>query len=131
MRALSLVAAGDARIVEVPDTQKTIGDLLLRVEMVGLCGTDLNSFRGNNPLITYPRILGHEIPATVLVGTAAVPTGAKVTLSPYTHCGLCPSCRRGRFTHAETTRPLASSATEPLRSFSRFRSIKCIRPYCH
>jgi threonine dehydrogenase-like Zn-dependent dehydrogenase len=97
MKALSLVAAGDARIVEVPDTRKTIGDLPLRVEMVGLCGTDLNSFRGNNPLITYPRILGHEIAATVLEGTAAVPTGAKVTLSPYTHCGLCPSCRHGRF----------------------------------
>jgi len=97
MRTLSLVGIGDARIAQILEPQKAIGDLLLRVEMVGLCGTDLNSFRGNNPLITYPRILGHEIAATVLEGTAATPTGTRVTVSPYTHCGLCPSCRRGRF----------------------------------
>ena len=72
------------------------GQLLLKVEMVGLCGTDLNSFRGRNPLITYPRILGHEIAATVLEGNATTPAGTRVTVSPYTACGRCPSCRRGR-----------------------------------
>jgi threonine dehydrogenase-like Zn-dependent dehydrogenase len=71
--------------------------VLLRVEMVGLCGTDLNSFRGKNPLVTYPRVLGHEIAATVLEGTDAFRAGTRVTVSPYTHCGQCASCRRGRF----------------------------------
>ena len=96
MRALALIEAGDARVIDVPEPVRRSGDLLLKVEMVGLCGTDLNSFRGKNPLITYPRILGHEIAATVLEGDEEVPAGTRVTVSPYTSCGQCPSCRRGR-----------------------------------
>ena len=65
--------------------------------MVGLCGTDLNSFRGKNPLVTYPRIIGHEIAATVIEGSSAIPPGTRVTVSPYTSCGSCASCLRGRF----------------------------------
>jgi threonine dehydrogenase-like Zn-dependent dehydrogenase len=72
MKALSLLAPGDARVTDVQEPPSTGSDLLLRVEMVGLCGTDLNSFRGNNPLITYPRVLGHEIAATVLDGNVNV-----------------------------------------------------------
>jgi len=96
MKALSLFGAGDARITDVAEPVLRSGDLMLKVEMVGLCGTDLNSFRGRNPLVTYPRILGHEIAATVLEGNASVPVGTRVTVSPYTSCGVCPSCRRGR-----------------------------------
>ena len=61
MKALTLTAAGHAAITEAREPILQPGQLLLKVEMVGLCGTDLNSFRGRNPLITYPRILGHEI----------------------------------------------------------------------
>ncbi len=96
MRALSLIAPGDVRVTDVQEPRPTDHGLLLRVEMVGLCGTDLNSFRGNNPLISYPRTLGHEIAATVLEGTAALPSGTRVTVAPYTSCGNCASCRRGR-----------------------------------
>src|ERR1700722_5694530 len=97
MKAVSLVGVGDAVITQVPEPKKTDGDLLLRVEMVGLCGTDLNSFRGNNPLITYPRILGHEIAATVLVGAGDIKVGARVAVCPYTSCGAFSACRKGRF----------------------------------
>jgi threonine dehydrogenase-like Zn-dependent dehydrogenase len=96
MKALSLLAPGDARVTDVQEPPSTGSDLLLRVEMVGLCGTDLNSFRGNNPLITYPRVLGHEIAATVLDGNVNVSPGTQVTVAPYTNCGSCASCRRGR-----------------------------------
>lgn len=97
MRALSLLDAGDARIIDIREPLRIPGDLLLQINMVGLCGTDLNSFRGKNPLVTYPRVLGHEIAATVISGTDKVPTGTRVTVSPYTSCGRCPSCRKGRF----------------------------------
>jgi threonine dehydrogenase-like Zn-dependent dehydrogenase len=97
MKAVSLVATGEARVVETREPQKHSGELLLKVEMVGLCGTDLNSFRGRNPLVTYPRIIGHEIAATVVEGSSAIPAGTHVTVSPYTSCGQCASCRRGRF----------------------------------
>lgn len=96
MKALSLTGVGEARVVDVPEPVKPSGDLLLKVEMVGLCGSDLNSYRGKNPLVTYPRVLGHEIAATILEGTSELPSGTRVSVSPYTSCGACPSCHRGR-----------------------------------
>src|SRR5205823_11540614 len=75
-------------------------EVLLRTRIAGMCGTDLSTFRGRNPLVTYPRIPGHEIAATIEATGSAVPpdfrAGLNVTLSPYTNCGRCASCRRGR-----------------------------------
>lgn len=76
------------------------GDVLLRVKRLGFCGSDLNTFRGGNPLVTYPRIPGHEIAAVIEQLGSDVPSdfsvGQAVTVMPYTACGKCPSCRRGR-----------------------------------
>ena len=96
MKAIALTGPGLVQLTDIAEPERHPGDLLLRVEMVGLCGTDLNSYRGKNPLVTYPRVIGHEIAATVLEGSATVAPGSRVTLSPYTNCGLCAACRRGR-----------------------------------
>jgi threonine dehydrogenase-like Zn-dependent dehydrogenase len=48
----------------VPDPARINGNVLLKVRMVGFCGSDLNSFREKNPLVTFPRIPGHEVAAT-------------------------------------------------------------------
>ena len=96
MKAVVLTGPGNVRLSDISEPVQRPGELLLRIEMVGLCGTDLNSYRGKNPLVTYPRVIGHEISATVLEGTAAIPAGTKVAVSPYTSCGRCPSCLRGR-----------------------------------
>ena len=97
MKAVSLQSPGHAKLVDLPEPTRQSGELLLRVEKVGLCGTDLNSFRGRNPLVTFPRVIGHEIAATVVEGSRTVPAGAHVTVSPYTSCGVCASCLSGRF----------------------------------
>jgi threonine dehydrogenase-like Zn-dependent dehydrogenase len=84
---------------DVPPPVRKPGEALLRVRYVGFCGTDLNSFRGRNPLVSYPRIPGHEIAATIAEIDAGVPglsVGTDVTLSPYTSCGKCASCRNNR-----------------------------------
>lgn len=96
MRAVSLRGPGEAEVIEVREPARKTGELLLKVERVGLCGTDLNSFRGRNPLVTFPRVIGHEIAATVVEGSANVPAGTRVTVSPYTSCGVCAACRSGR-----------------------------------
>ena len=93
MKALQILAPGVVEVVEVPAPTPKPGEVLLRVRMVGMCGSDLNTFRGNNPMVSYPRILGHEIAATVATGNGA---GANVTVSPYTSCGACASCLGGR-----------------------------------
>ena len=80
----------------IPEPLASEGNTLLKVRMVGFCGSDLNSFRGLNPLVSYPRILGHEVSATVIQGSGGVSPGTNVALNPYTNCGKCASCRRGR-----------------------------------
>lgn len=96
MKALVLQKPGQASITTVPEPVASRGDCLLKVRMVGFCGSDLNSFRGLNPLVSYPRIPGHEVSATIVQGNSALPAGTDVALSPYTSCGQCPSCQRGR-----------------------------------
>jgi threonine dehydrogenase-like Zn-dependent dehydrogenase len=97
MKTFQIQSPGVASLIErpEPDAQSASG-ILLQVALVGMCGTDLTTFRGNNPMVTVPRVPGHEVAATVLEGSEDLPTGTRVTLSPYTHCGECPSCRRGR-----------------------------------
>src|SRR3954463_1421614 len=95
MKALVLQKPGQASIETVPDPVLTDGNVLLKVRMVGFCGSDLNSFRGLNPLISFPRILGHEVCATIVEGKGFA-AGTDVALSPYTSCGQCASCWRGR-----------------------------------
>jgi L-galactonate 5-dehydrogenase len=85
---------------ETTKPQVNAGELLLKIERVGLCGSDLTTFRGLNPMVSYPRIPGHEIAATIAEVGAGVPAdlqpGLLVTVVPYTTCGQCSSCRAQR-----------------------------------
>ncbi len=98
MKAVQLEAPGKASLVHMHEPGVKAGEVLLQVRMVGLCGSDLNSYRGRNPLVSYPRIPGHEVAATVVdAGTHSEwQPGTAVTLSPYTSCGRCASCLRNR-----------------------------------
>ncbi|MBN1582021.1 MAG: zinc-binding alcohol dehydrogenase family protein [Anaerolineae bacterium] len=75
-------------------------DVLLELQYVGLCGSDLNAYRGSFALVTYPLIPGHELSTVVLDKGCQVPdslqAGDKVTVLPYTQCDVCPACRAGR-----------------------------------
>ena len=66
---------------------------------MGLCGTDLSSFLGKNPLVSYPRVIGHEIAGVIESlgpGVAGWAPGTRVAVSPYKNCGACPACRAHR-----------------------------------
>jgi threonine dehydrogenase-like Zn-dependent dehydrogenase len=97
MKALVLHKPGHGSVETVPEPVARDGDILLKVRMVGFCGSDLNSFRGLNPLVSFPRIPGHEVAATIVHGNrGGLAVGTDVAISPYTSCGKCASCRRGR-----------------------------------
>ena len=73
-------------------------EVLLRIRRVGVCGTDLHIFTGNQPFLSYPRVMGHEISGTVEaapVGSALQP-GDTVFVMPYLSCGHCVACRQGK-----------------------------------
>lgn len=100
MKALFITRPGRTELREIERPAPGPGEVLLRIGTVGFCGSDLKTFRGDNPLVSYPRVPGHEIGATIAQCGAEVPAswrpGMKVTISPYSSCGECPSCRRGR-----------------------------------
>ncbi|HWX91554.1 MAG TPA: zinc-binding alcohol dehydrogenase family protein [Terriglobales bacterium] len=99
MKAVVIKKPGEAAVETIGEPTVTDEGLLLKVRMIGLCGSDLNSFRGMNPLVAFPRIPGHEVAATIVEGSkrhAALGPGVNVTMSPYTNCGRCAACLRGR-----------------------------------
>ncbi len=112
MKALVLHEPGSCSIETVADPTVRPGEALLRVRRVGLCGSDLNSFRGRNPLVSFPRVPGHEVAATIVslesvTGHAGgLSEGMDVTLSPYSHCGDCSACLRARFNACERNQTL-------------------------
>jgi len=96
MKAVQLDGPGSVKVVEIDPLPPDPGDVRLRVEMVGMCGTDLNTFRGRNAMVAFPRVIGHEVAASVVSGGGDLADGTAVTISPYTSCGACASCLRGR-----------------------------------
>lgn len=75
------------------------GNALLKVNRVGICGTDLHAFKGNQPFFSYPRILGHELSAEVVeIGDnpQGLRAGDKVAIIPYVNCGTCVACKAGK-----------------------------------
>jgi threonine dehydrogenase-like Zn-dependent dehydrogenase len=101
MKTFRLDGPGVAEVVDLPEILAEAGEVLLRVKMVGMCGTDLNTFRGRNAMVTFPRVPGHEVAAEVVSGVGDLAAGTMVTMSPYTSCGRCASCRRGRVNACE------------------------------
>jgi len=75
-------------------------EVLLRVQYVGFCGSDLSTYLGRNPMVSYPRVPGHEVSGVIHELGEGIQEnlgiGDAVTVVPYTSCGECPSCRRGR-----------------------------------
>lgn len=100
MKALVIDTVGHAEFCEVEQPKPTADDVVLEVHHVGLCGSDLNTFRGANPLAELPRIPGHEIGGVIHEVGANVPSeftiGAAAIVIPYSTCGTCSSCLSGR-----------------------------------
>lgn len=75
-------------------------DVRVKLAFVGLCGSDINTYIGKNPLVSLPRIPGHEASGTIVeLGKNVGPElalGQKVILWPYTSCGTCTACKKGR-----------------------------------
>ncbi len=114
MKALIIEKEGHTVIGDIAEPRMGPGDVRVRVCHVGLCGTDFNSYRGLNPLVTLPRVPGHEIGGEIIEAGASVPAefapGRRVVVVPYTNCGECSSCRKGRLNACRYNKTLASSS---------------------
>jgi 2-desacetyl-2-hydroxyethyl bacteriochlorophyllide A dehydrogenase len=81
-----------------PAPRPAEGEALVRIRRVGVCGTDFHAFEGTQPIITFPRVLGHEIAAEVVEAPAdeRIKAGDRCAIEPYLSCGGCRACRMGK-----------------------------------
>jgi 2-desacetyl-2-hydroxyethyl bacteriochlorophyllide A dehydrogenase len=100
MKAIQISALRQMAVVNIPEEEMKPDEVLLRLNFVGFCGSDLSTFLGKNPMVKMPVIPGHEVGAVIEKVGANVPEGLKpgmvVTVNPYTNCGKCASCRNSR-----------------------------------
>jgi len=90
---------GEFILKERKAPERKENEALLQVNKVGICGTDLHAYTGNQAFFTYPRILGHELATEVLeIGknTKGIKAGDKVVIMPYLNCKKCIACRNGK-----------------------------------
>ena len=105
MKAVQIVNTHEMRVVDIDKPELKAGEVMVKIEYVGFCGSDLNTYLGRNPLVKLPIIPGHEVGAVIEEIGEGVPEGftkgMNVTLNPYTNCGKCASCRNGRVNACE------------------------------
>ena len=100
MKAIEITEPGKVCLSEREKPSPKSGEVLLKVNRVGYCGSDLGAFKGLNPLVTYPRVPGHEIGATIAElgpDVSGWSVGQEVLVIPYANCGECSACKKGRF----------------------------------
>ncbi|MFJ1868725.1 alcohol dehydrogenase catalytic domain-containing protein [Streptomyces sp. NPDC088097] len=101
MKALVFQGPGHTAWQEVPDPSiKDPGDVIVRVDAVTICGTDLHIVKGDLPEVVPGRVLGHEAVGTVVeIGgdVSSVRPGDRVLVSCVSSCGRCRFCRESRY----------------------------------
>ena len=98
MKAVVYESAKNFTIKEIPTPEPKAGEVLVKIELAGVCGTDLHIHEGDF-LAEFPLIPGHEMVGIVSALGAGVnqfKVGERVTVNPVVSCGDCEFCREGK-----------------------------------
>lgn len=96
-------------LVDRPVPRAGADEVLIRLRAAGICGSDIHGLAGEHPLMTLPRVLGHELAGQVeAVGSevTGVSPGDHVVVDPMLRCGHCRPCRLGRYNCCENLQVL-------------------------
>lgn len=107
MRKIVLEKPGKFVTKRAPEPASAQGEALIRMERVGVCGSDFHAFTGSHPVYTYPRVLGHELSGVVVEApenSRGIKAGDRCAIEPYLSCGECRACARGRNNCCENIR---------------------------
>ncbi len=100
MQAIVLEQPEVFKKIELEAPQLTApNDVLLKIKRLGVCGTDLHAYKGNQPFFSYPRILGHEIAAEVMAlgeNVTHLKIGDRCAVMPYRNKEIDQAVRRGK-----------------------------------
>jgi L-iditol 2-dehydrogenase len=128
MLATRLFAVGDLRTVDLPDPEPGPGEVLVRVQAAGICGTDRHLFHGEFPC-RPPVTLGHEFCGIVMAlgpGATGPAPGTLVACDPNIACGTCPACRAGRVNLCRALRAVGIAQDGGFAGFAAFPAHRAI-----
>lgn len=100
MKQAVMTAPGAITIHEIESPQPGPGQVLLEIQRIGVCGSDVHVYHGKHPYTGYPVVQGHEYSAAVKsvgAGVTGLAPGMKVTSLPQIVCGECAPCKRGDY----------------------------------
>jgi L-iditol 2-dehydrogenase len=100
MKQATMTKPGQIEFSDVPAPVPGPGEVLLRVQRIGVCGSDIHVYHGKHPLTSYPVVQGHEFSAVLEAvgpGVTGLALGSKVTSMPQIVCGKCAPCLRGDY----------------------------------
>lgn len=93
MKALVYTDTREMTYRDESDPQLAPGEVVLRIDAVGICGSDMHAYHGHDPRRVPPMILGHELAGEIVAGPGQ---GKRVTANPLITCGMCDYCVQGR-----------------------------------
>lgn len=98
MKAVKILGKGQLELSECPTPVPSAGEILIRVNASGICGTDVHMFEGQS-MGGYPVIPGHEFAGDVVgvgAGVSRLRVGDRVAVEPNLSCGNCEECLNNR-----------------------------------
>ncbi len=93
MKALVYIGPESLEFCDADYPTANKGEVIVKVDSVGICGSDMHAYLGHDDRRPAPLILGHEVAGVVVDGPDS---GQRVTLNPLVTCGICPACSSGR-----------------------------------
>lgn len=97
MKALVYTQPNEVQLLDRPEPVMDAGDVVLKIDAVGICGSDMHAYHGHDPRRKPGLVLGHEFAGTVVQSDSAMyPVGRRVTGNPLITCGICDYCVTGR-----------------------------------
>jgi L-iditol 2-dehydrogenase/threonine 3-dehydrogenase len=99
-----MVAPGEIEFKDVQIPAAGKGQVQIRIQRIGVCGSDIHVFHGKHPFVSYPLIQGHEFSGVIEAigeGVESIAIGQKVTATPQEVCGKCAPCKRGQYNACE------------------------------
>ncbi len=121
MRAIKIDSPNKIVIEEIEKPILTLGNAIIEVKAMGICGSDVHAYAGKSPNVTYPIVIGHETAGIVVEidkdNEYGIKVGDKVVLDPYMYCGECYPCSQGRTNCCESLKCLGVQTTGSMSEF--------------
>ena len=109
-----MTAPGVIEFNEVPVPDIKSGQMLVKIQKIGICGSDIHVYHGKHPFTKYPVTQGHEVSGEVVAVASDVnglSIGQKVTIQPQVVCGKCYPCRHGKYNLCEELKVMGFQTT--------------------